>query len=220
MSQDLRWKFAAWAFALALVTFWVGVAMAARRFPNSPYDWMYTVVSQLASRKNNPEGGRWFSIALGLSMLALWPVASYLRDTTGDRRWPILALRAGILFGVAVGVERLTFLRFSSWVHNGHEALAVGAFAGLYTGLLGLYGQRIRRGWTGALFVAAPLAAIFVTQIEIYFDQRHLGWVDRNWREMGVSVWLSFAFWQWLAVALLWVGLGHLLWSSRHAGAR
>ncbi len=190
--------------------------MAARLFPDAPYDWMYRVVSELASRKFNPQGGRWFSGALGLSMLALWPVASWLRDTAGDRRWPILALRAGILFGVAVGIERLTFVRFSSWVHNGHEALAVGTFAGLYTGVLGLYGQRLRRGRHGGLVVAAPLAAIFISQIVIYFDQRHLGWVDRNWRAMGVSVFLSFAFWQWLAIAFLWIGLGHLLWTSRN----
>ena len=217
MRQGIRWKTAAWAFVLAVATFWVGVEMAARHFPSQPYDWMYRVVSELASRKHNPEGGRWFSTALGLSMLALWPVVSQLRDTIGERRWPILALRAGILFGVAVGVERLTFVRFSSLVHNGHEALAVGTFAGLYTGMLGLYWQRVRLGRTGALVVAAPLAAIFITQIAIYFDQRDLGWVDHRWREMGVSPWLSFAFWQWLAVAFLWFGLGHLLWSSRHS---
>jgi hypothetical protein len=217
MTQDMRWKTAAWSYALAVTTFWVGVAMAAQLFPNGPYDWVYTVVSTLASRKYNPVGGRCFSIALGLSMLALWPVASYLRGTVGDRRWPILALRAGILFGVAVGVERLTFVRLSSLVHNGHEALAVGTFAGLYAGLLGLYGQRLRRGWTGALVVVAPLVAILIAQTVIYFDQRDLGWVDVNWRAMGVSPLLSFAFWQWLAVAMLWVGFGHLLWSSRRA---
>ena len=211
----MRWKIAAWSYALAVTTFWAGVVTAVRIFPNSTYDWMYTVVSTLASRKYNPEGGRWFAIALGLSMLALWPVASYLRGTVGDRRWPILALRAGILFGVAVGLERLAFVRFSSLVHNGHEALAVGTFAGLYTGLLGLYWQRVRHGSLGALVVAAPLVAIFVAQTLIYFDQRHLGWVNYSWREMGVSPSLSFAFWQWLAVATLWIGLGHLLWTSR-----
>jgi hypothetical protein len=213
--QDGRWQIAAWAFAIGVATFWVGVAMAARLFPDQPYDWMYSVVSELASRKHNPEGGRWFSAALGISMLCLWPAVSVLRRTVGERRWPILALRAGVLFGVAVGVERLVFARFSHFVHNGHEALAVGAFAGLYTGLLGLYGQHIRRGWTGALVVAAPLAAIFIAQAAIYFDQRDLGWVGRHWREMGVSPLLSFAFWQWIAVAMLWVGLGHLLWTSR-----
>jgi hypothetical protein len=217
--KDRRWKFAAWAFALAFATFAIGVVMAARLFPDGPYDWMYSVVSELASRKHNPDGGRWFSSALGLSMLALWPVASYLRQTVGNHRWPILALRAGILFGVIVGIERLTFVHFSSFVEDGHEALAVGAFAGLYTGMLGLYWQRLRLGRTGALIVAAPLAAIFVTQIVLYFDQRDLGWVDRRWRDLGVSLWLSFAFWQWLAVTLLWVGLGHLLWSSRSLSA-
>ena len=215
MSAETRWTIAAWAFVARPRDVLGGRLMAAQFFPDAPYDWMYRVVSELASRKHNPQGGRWFSIALGLSMLALWPAASCLRETVGDRRWPILALRAGILFGMAVGIERLVFVRFSSIVNNGHEALAVGTFAGLYTGLLGLYGQRIRRGWTGALVVAAPLAAIFITQIVIYLDQRDLGWVDHRWREMGVSPWLSFAFWQWLAVALLWVGLGHLLWSSR-----
>lgn len=217
--QDLRWTIAASAFALALATFWVGVVMAARHFPDPPFDWMYRVVSELASRKHNPPGGHWFSIALGLSMLALWPVVSCLRETVGERRWPIVALRAGVLFGVAVGIERLVFVRLSSIVDNGHEALAVGAFAGLYTGMLGLYWQRVRLGLTGALVVAAPLAAIFVTQIVIYFDQRDLGWVDHGWREMGVSPWLSFAFWQWLAVAFLWLGLGHLLWSSRYGAS-
>ena len=217
MKQDSQWKIAAWSYALAVTTFWAGVGMAMRLFPTGPYDWMYTVVSTLASRKYNPVGGRWFSIALGLSMLALWPVASYLRRTVGHRRWPILALRAGILFGVAVGVERLTFVRLSSLVHNAHEALAVGTFAGLYAGLLGLYGQRLRHGWTGWLVVAAPLVAIFIAQTVIYFDQRDLGWVDVNWRAMGVSPLLSFAFWQWLAVAFLWLGFGHILWSCSPA---
>ena len=215
MTSDRQWKFAAWAFVLAVATFWFGVLMAAQYFPSKPFDWMYRVVSELASRKHNPVGGHWFSIALGVSMFALWPVVSCLRDSVGERRWPILALRAGVLFGMAVGIERLTFVRFSSLVSNGHEALAVGAFAGLYTGLLGLYWQRIRHGRLGALVVAAPLAAIFIAQICIYFDQRDIGWVDHRWREMGVSPLLSLAFWQWLAVAILWVGFGHLLWSSR-----
>ncbi len=215
MLRDRRRKVAAWSFVLALSMFWTGVAMAAHQFPDAPFDWMYRVVSELASRKHNPPGGHWFSIALGLSMIGLWPVASYLAGAADERRWPIFALRAGILFGVAVGLERLTFVRFSSIVDNGHEALAVCAFAGLYVGMLGLYVQRIRRGWTGALLVAAPLAAIFVAQAVIYFDQRDLGWVDQSWREMGVSPLLSFAFWQWLAVAFLWVGLGHLLWRQR-----
>jgi hypothetical protein len=91
--------------------------------------------------------------------LAPGPWLRICGGTVGDRRWPILALRAGILFGVAVGVERLTFVRLSSRSsHNGAQALAVGTRFGLYTGLLGLYWQRIRRGMDQALIVAAPLA--------------------------------------------------------------
>ncbi|MGH7481147.1 MAG: hypothetical protein ACRELV_03260, partial [Longimicrobiales bacterium] len=69
-----------------------------------------------------------------------------------------------------------------------------------------------RRAWAGAAIGAAPLVAVGVTQLALYLDQRDLGWVDAGWRAMGVPLWLSFAFWQWLAVALLWVGLGFLLW--------
>jgi hypothetical protein len=229
-----RWKIAALALALAIATFATGVGMAALKYPEQPYDWSYVVVSALASRKHNPEGGRWFSAALGLSMLALWPVVTYLRDAaatetaaasatgtpTRARRWPIAALRAGVLCGVAVGVERLAFVHFSELLHKAHELLAVGAFVGMYAGVLGLYVQRARhnrRALAGALIVGAPLVAIGITQLTLYFDQHDLGWVDHGWRAMGVPVWLSFAFWQWLAVALLWIGLGHLVWSSAPA---
>ncbi len=222
-----RWGTAALAFALAFATFATGVAIAVRLFPEQPYDWSYVVVSALASHKHNPEGGRWFSAALGLSMLALWPVVTYLRDASGAqtraRRWPIAALRAGVLCGVAVGVERLVFAHFSDLVHKAHELLAVGVFVGLYAGVLGLYAHCVRhdrRALAGALTVGAPLIAIGITQLALYFDQRDLGWVDHGWRAMGVPVWLSFAFWQWLAVALLWLGLGHLIWSSASKGRR
>ena len=230
--RHARSRIAALAFALSIATFAAGVAIAARKFPEQPYDWSYVVVSALASRKHNPEGGRWFSAALGLSMLTLWPVVTYLRGeptaatapaagaSSHASRWPIGALQVGVLCGVALGVERLVFVHFSDLLHKAHELLAVGVFAGLYTGVLGLYVQRVyhdRRALAGPLMVATPLVAIGVTQLALYLDQRDLGWVDHGWRAMGIPVWLSFAFWQWLAVALLWVGLGHLLWSRRAA---
>jgi hypothetical protein len=214
-----RFRTAALGLAAALALFAAGVALAALEYPEQPYDWPYVVVSALASLKRNPDGGRWFSAALGLSMLALWPVVSYLRDARPPgSRWPIIALHFGMGCGVAMSVELLTFVHLSDLVHKGHELLAIGVFAGLYAGVLGLYAERLRRdrrALVGALLVGAPLAAIAVTQLALYFDQRDLGWVDRGWRAMGVPVWLSFAFWQWLALAMLWIGLGHLLWSGR-----
>jgi hypothetical protein len=213
----VRWRTAALAFLFAIATFAAGVAISAALYPARPYDWAYVVMSALASRKHNPEGGIWFAVALGVSMLALWPVVSHLRDTA-RLRWPVLALRAALLCGIAMGVEFVVFRHVSDLVHKSHELLALGLFVGLYTGVLGLYAGRIRRdarALAGAAIVGAPLLAIGLTQLALYFDQRDLGWVDHGWRAMGIPVWLSFAFWQWLAVALLWLGLGQLLWSSR-----
>ena len=210
------WRRARLAFALAFAAFAAGVVISAAKYPEQPYDWAYVVMSALASHKRNPEGGHWFAAALGLSMLLLFPVISYLRDAAapGTRRWPIVALRVALFCGLAVAVERLVFVHLSDLVYKGHELFALGMFAGLYAGVLGLYAGRMRherRAWAGALLVGAPLAAIGITQLALYFDQRDLGWVDTGGRAMGVPVWLSFAFWQWLAVAMLWVGLGHLV---------
>jgi hypothetical protein len=61
-----------------------------------------------------------------------------------------------------------------------------------------------------------PLAAIAITQFWLYIDQRDLGWVDTGWRAMGIPLWLSFAFWQWLAIVTLWLGLGALSLTQIH----
>jgi hypothetical protein len=152
---------------------------------------------------------------LGLSMLALWPVVSFLRQRSA---WPIVALRTAIACGVTLAIERLAFTHLSDLVPKAHELLALALFIGLYAGVLGLYAERSRgkrRAPAVALAVAAPLVAIGLTQLALYLDPRDLGWPDPGWRASGIPVWWSFAFWQWLAVALLWVGLGHLLWSAR-----
>lgn len=232
MAGTERWRKRRWTaallFALAAVTFAVGVLVSSSKHPEQPYDWPYVVMSALASRKHNPAGAHWFAMALGLAMLALWPAVTYLRDTFAARtsragpsrraeRWPIGALRFGLLCGIALGVERLVFTHVSDLAYKAHELLAIGVFVGLYAGVLGLYAlraRRDRRAVAGALIVGLPLVAIGLTQLALFFDQRDLGWVDRGWRAMGVPAWLSFAFWQWLAVAALWAGLGHLIGSS------
>jgi hypothetical protein len=62
-----------------------------------------------------------------------------------------------------------------------------------------------------ALLVVLPLVGRMHDALALYFAQRELGWVNTSWLDLGVPVWLSFAFWQWAAVALLWGGLGHLV---------
>ena len=112
-----------------------------------------------------------------------------------------------------MGAERILIHNLSDWVYKAHEILAILFFLGLYFGVFGLLVQAMlcqRIYVIPVLLVASPLLAIGITQFWLYLEQRDLGWVDTSWREMGIPLWLSFAFWQWLAIGFLWAGLGLL----------
>lgn len=47
------------------------------------------------------------------------------------------------------------------------------------------------------------------------FAQRGVGRADYDWHGHGTPLWLSFAWWQWLAAGLLWLSIGHLLLTAR-----
>lgn len=203
-------------YVAALTVVVAGAAVAVHNFPGG-FDWPYTVVSKLASPRHNPDGGAWLCGALLAAMLMLWPVAAHLGGSAGNRARPraaVAALRTGLAGGALLALEGLLALDFSGILRKGHEALALVTLVGFYAGVLGLYAYRIRREaaflWP-ALLVVLPLVAIGVSQLTLYLGQRELGWVDAGWRQLGVPLWLSFAFWQWLAVALLGTALGHLV---------
>ena len=94
-------------YALATLSLAAGVLLAARAYPGG-FDWAYTVMSSLASLKHNPDGARWFSLALAFSMLLLWPLTGMLRDTAPHRsrlaRFSVGALRTGLVFGWFAGM--------------------------------------------------------------------------------------------------------------------
>src|SRR5687767_15117112 len=116
------------AFGLSTAILGLGVTLAARHFPGG-LDWVYTVVSAVASRRHNPHGARYLAAALTLALPLLWPAVSWIagrdRAESGIGRFGLRALRAGILLGALVGVERLVFYRFSEIVPKGHEVLAL-----------------------------------------------------------------------------------------------
>ncbi len=207
-------------FALAALVTILGVWLAARSYP-SGFDWAYTVISRLASHRRNPEGALWLAAAMGVAMVLLWPVVSHLdrafRTSVASPRPWIRTLQVGLVAGALLSVEGILDLRLSSVVYKAHEVLAIFAFAGFYGGVVGLHLFRIRHRnasvWPVTL-VLLPLLAVGLTQVALYFDQRDLGWVDTAWREMGVPIWLSFAFWQWAAVTFLALGLGALVFAS------
>jgi hypothetical protein len=226
-------------FMAAALAIGVGVAASASRFPGG-FDWAYTVISRLGSPKHNPEGARWLTGSLLAAAVLLWPVVGYLARTaqasssgrpalagagSPSRHGPavaITALRVGVVGAALLGLEGLLALDLSVLHRKGHEILALVTFLGFYAGVLGLHVERVRAGagrlW-GAGLVVAPLCAVGLSQLALYFSQREPGWVNTGWRELGVPVWLSFALWQWLAVAVLGLGLGLLLLAGRRPGA-
>jgi hypothetical protein len=164
-----------------------GVGLAAVRFPGG-FDWAYTVISRLGSHAHNPDGAVWLSAALLAAVTLLWPVARHLGRAGGAEHKPPKVSIA---------------------------ALRVGLVGGALLGLEGLFALELSRLARKAHEIVA-LLAVGASQLALYFDQRDLGWVNTGWRELGVPVWLSFAFWQWLAVAFLGIGIGFLV----AAGAR
>jgi hypothetical protein len=220
-------RFALGAYLFASVVLATGVLLAAVRYPGS-FDWAYTVISALASRKHNPDGAAWFAGGLAIAMACLWPVVAVVSQRTEDAglraegrlvpRWVGVALRVGVICGVLVGVERLVFFHFSALVRKGHELLALVAFLSFYIGVVGLYAHRVRQRraspWTASI-VVMPLIGVGLRECWLYFAQRQLGWADYDWKGTGAPLWLSFALWQWVAAAMLWLALGHLVFSSR-----
>jgi hypothetical protein len=201
-------------FLLSALVLSAGFVMAARHYPGG-FDWLYTVVSALASQKHNPEGSVWFAGGFGLSMALLWPYVTALKKSLcphlpATAGIAVNILRAGLICGMVLGAERLLIHDLSAWVYKAHELLGLLAFLGFYVGLLGLLVHvmlRQRIYVLPVLLVTTPLLAIGITQLWLYLDQRDLGWVDTSWRAMGIPLWLSFAFWQWLAIGFLGIGL-------------
>ncbi|TVR62194.1 MAG: hypothetical protein EA422_11615, partial [Gemmatimonadales bacterium] len=165
--------------------------MAARQFPGG-FDWAYTVISRLASNRRNPGGAPWLSGSFLVAVALAWPLVGYLRRNMGPAdkppRIPFYGLRLGLVAALVLALEGFFALDLSPLGRKAHEAVAVLAFLGFYVGVLGLQLHRVRHlggSVLSALVVALPLVAVGLSQIALYFDQRDLGWVDTEWREMG-----------------------------------
>lgn len=208
--DTLRWYLA------SLLVLIISTLLAAHYYPGG-FDWHYTVASALASQKHNPEGNVWFAGGFLISMILLWPYVTRVKQNISlalaGTGFAIGLMRLGLICGVLVAAERLFIRDLSAWVYKAHEILAILFFLGWYLGVFILLVQIMLRQKFFVLpviLINMPLLAIGITQLWLYLEQRELGWVDTSWREMGVPVWLSFAFWQWLAIGFLWAGLGLL----------
>ncbi|MDQ8185776.1 hypothetical protein [Pelagicoccus sp. SDUM812002] len=197
-------------YVLSLGTLIASVAIASNLYPTF-YDWQYTVVSALASSKHNPQGYAYLSAGISISMAFLFPYAAGLTVLKPGEKRSVRALKTGIIFGILTGVESLATPGWPASLDKVHEALALFCFLFTYGGILGYAISRAKSNrsliWPAAVIVA-PIAAIGICQLSLYLGQRDLGWVDQSWRDMGIPLWQSFAFWQWIALWSLWAAAG------------
>lgn len=208
-----------WWYVAAIAIFAGGAGMGMRAYPHG-YDWFYMVASSLANRAKNPVGGIWFASGWTVSMLLLFHCATLLkrqlpRPSPRSVRFASKALQIGLVFFAVTGFDMVVNGALLGGFPKGHELFAFIGFLATYLGVLGLLIHVLRAKRFPALpvlLLATPLVAIGATQFWLYLKQRHLGWVGPDWRAMGIPIWLSFAFWQWLAIGFLLAGIGLLVW--------
>ena len=204
---------------LGVLAFWGGMVRAARHYPTE-YDWRWMPVSNLLSSGRDSAGYLWASTGVvlcslcGLSWAAVL-VGRWKHEGAGDRPRGIRALQFGYFCMICAAA-------LPDWllpVKKGHEILAVLAFAGLCLGMVRLMFQaieltllgRMRRSIGHARLYAAILAGAAVLPIFLaglaqayvhyVYPERH--WVSLAWRESGMPVYLSFAFWEWVTCVVL-----------------
>ncbi len=209
---------------LAIVGNIVGIFAAVRHFPG-PFDWQYRMVSGLASQVDNPQGYWRFCLAISLCFALVFPLAGYLAQQLSSplsklASYSQRSFQVGSICGFLVGIERGFIYDISRTFFKAHEVVALIAFFGVFLGILGFSicwfaSERQQRRTSLAmgvlLLICLPFVGAATSQLVIYLKYRHYGWVGPHWRELGRPVYVSFAFWQWLASAGAFASMGCLV---------
>jgi hypothetical protein len=225
------------ATPFGLLAFWGGLWLAAERYP-SEFDWRYMTISNLVSAAGNPAGHFWASLgiaACGIGILSWTAPWNWGRKPQNgpSPQIAIWALRAGILCMAGAAVVPQSVLR----IPKGHEILALLAFFGLCLAIVQLtyqaaarrgpdtFGQRVDGSRLFASIVAGtallPVALAALVQLYVEVALPKLHWVGLKWRDEGVPVYLSFAFWEWVTCAIFssyLLALSRLIRGRRAAG--
>jgi hypothetical protein len=201
---------------LGVLAFWSGMLMAARSYP-SEYDWQYITISSLVYPDRNPNGHLWAWGGIALCGLAgLYWMAALVRGgkQAGVAKRPIgiwvLGLGYLCMMCSALLPERL--LR----IPKSHEFFALAAFVCICIGLVHstfkVVARSVRLGnlpgsprlHAGILagVVLSPIVLAALAQAYVSYALPALPWVSPAWRERGVPVYLSFAFWEWVTCAV------------------
>jgi hypothetical protein len=209
---------------LGVFVFWFGMVMAGRRYP-SEYDWRYMTMSSLVFPDRNPAGHLWASAGIvlcGLCGLCWVAARDWNQDGAGESPIGISALRLGFFCMAVCAVlpERLLP------VPKGHEILALMAFFNLCLGLMQRTFHTVKRYlllrarsspggarlYAGLLAGGAlsPILLASFAQGYVSYAFPELPWVSLSWRALGVPLYLSFAFWEWVACVVFSVYIATL----------
>jgi hypothetical protein len=204
---------------LGTVAFWIGMALAARSYP-SVYDWRYMTISSLVYAERNPSGFLWARAGLFLCGVAgLYWTTELLQ---GWRRLYIAERSIGIL---VLGLGYLCMACCAILPEGGvippkaHDLLALATFVGICVGLAVVtfnvirqsrYVRKLRgspRVYAGMVagFALSPIVLAAIAQAYVSHELPTLPWVSLVWRELGVPVYLSFAFWEWVTCAVFFL---------------
>jgi len=204
-----------WGPALSLV-----VALmfhkSASLFPGG-YDWRYDVMCRLGYAHVNPDGSIYWAAALFLVCLMGVPCCQYfyrrLRPVAPRRAaFARAVLAAGLACGMVIALDGLLLPKLNEVFHKLHEVVATTAFASIFFGVLTFWSamntwlQRANH-WPAwgctllSMLVLVPMAGAMLSQAYLFFVPNDLGWVGPDWAERGVPYYLSFAFWEWAAIA-------------------
>lgn len=209
-------------YPLASLWFIIGVTAAAY-FLDGSFDWRYRTLSSLGSASANPRGYAYCCLGMMISFSMGLPLCSYFRVrfepiAPKAARASSRFLKIGFLGVVAVGFERLLFQGISLPIHKTHEYISIVTFFGLLLGIIGFWFCVTRwlileRQWPVwalsalSLFSVGPIVGTGLSQAYLYFIPNEFGWVGPHWAELGVPLYLSFAFWEWLTVVGIFIYL-------------
>jgi hypothetical protein len=165
------------------LAFWVGMGIAALRFP-SAYDWRNRTVSQLLYPERNPAGHLWASGAL---------VACAVGGLIGSIGMRGERCLARYVLGSGYGLMIASSLLPERWLSlpHGHDILAAAAFASVCCGLIGMW-------WRYFALTRAPSRprdALLMVVVALPTLCSGLAYVS--------FAHLSFAWWEWLTCAVL-----------------
>jgi hypothetical protein len=237
--RKARWRknFLLWFwYPLASSCFVAGSVIAAH-FLEGPFDWRYGTLSSLSTASTNPHGYAYCCLGLMVAFTMGLPLCGYI----SVRFAPIApraawfssrALKVGFVGVVAVGAERLFAQSHPLHIYKAHEYLSIVTFFGLLLGIAGYWICLTRwllheRRWPVwalsalSLVSVGPILGTGLSQAYLYFVPNDFGWVGPDWAELGVPLYLSFAFWEWLTCVGIFIYLFLiLLWLPAEVPAK